>query len=693
MLNNYTKPALNVHRFLMSGLMLVFLLFLCAPAAFSQQDRIAELRAQLKGAQHDSLKVELLMDLSRRLQYQESPRETEYECAQKAIDLALEIKDTLLYARALDNLGLLYRYGGNYGQSIPLHIKAYKLVADKDNVRPLYKMIFANNAGVALRYHQQYALSVAYYLNALKIAEREHDLKNIAISSNGMGNALSNIPGKEAEAMTYLKRALRAERERGNKRGIAMDLLSISGHYINKGDFENAFLYLDSLYANNKSRGDEYGIAITYQFYGNAYLAEGKQLDKAETYYRKALSQFKAMENFGRVAELLKKIGNLHYKNGESQQAFQYYLQSLQVADSLNNKRLISENAYALSRIKQQQNDYAGALSYYKKANNYEDSVALIEQKVKIAALTNQYELEKKENKITNLELVNQLNEKRVEVQQQKIKNHKMYFGILISVLFGVLFFIYLQYKTVKAKRKAVDLLHEKREELLKSEYEKNIAQAEMLASRAQLNPHFLSNCMTGVHLFLQKGEVKKADEYLIVLSRFLRMLLEISRSETISLEEEFELIKYYVTLEEKRFGEGFVFEIEALPSKEMKAIDIPPLLLQPFVENAIWHGLMPSEKTVKKLRIEMCQQAGNIQIAIEDNGVGRSQSTACHAKESQQNKKSMGMQITRDRIRQFNSSYNKKIDFEILDLKEDYTGKKLGTKVVISIKGNDQKN
>src|SRR5690606_12934869 len=104
----------------------------------------------------------------------------------------------------------------------------------------IYKMIFANNAGVAARYGGKYDLSVSYYLEALKMAEREKDLKNIAIASNGLGNALGNIPKREQEALDYFNRALKTEEQRKNNRGIAMNLLSIGHYYINQEQFQQA---------------------------------------------------------------------------------------------------------------------------------------------------------------------------------------------------------------------------------------------------------------------------------------------------------------------------------------------------------------------------------------------------------------------------------------------------------------------
>src|SRR5690606_39402293 len=104
---------------------------------------------------------------------------------------------------------------------------------------PLNKMIFANNAGVAARYDQQYDLSISYYLKALRIAEQVKNLKNIAISSNGLGNAISQISGRSEEALTYFQRALDVETQLGDSLGMAMDLLSISDYYIEKKDFRS----------------------------------------------------------------------------------------------------------------------------------------------------------------------------------------------------------------------------------------------------------------------------------------------------------------------------------------------------------------------------------------------------------------------------------------------------------------------
>ena len=644
------------------------------------------LEKELKETPRSLEKVEKLIEFSRALHRQNHNEEKEYKCAYEATELALELSDTLLYAKALDNLGLLYRYHQRYSQAIPFHIRAFKLVEDNPKVEALQKMIYGNNIGVAARYNQQYDLSVEYYLKALKIAEKEKNIKNIAISSNGLGNALMNIPSRKKEALAYFHRALQSERELNDSLGIAMDLLSIGDYYTVQKEYGKALNYLDTLYTINSARKDTFGLAITNQAFGTAYFKEGKDLKKAKDYYLKSLSLYKGLKNLDKEAELLRELGDLHLELKQEKLALNYFEKSLTLAETNANKALIFQNAYSISALKEAQKKYPEALYYYRKGKVYEDSLAMSNQEIKVAALTSQYQLDQKEEKISTLVEENLQKDAMVLSQEEKIRTHKLFTIALIGFALVVLLSLLFHYRTAKSKNKAVQSLHEKQEELLKEKYEKSLVQAEMLASRSQLNPHFLFNCFTGIHLLIQKGEYKKADQYLILLSRFVRMILELPKSHSISLNEELKLINYYVSLEENRFNGEFQFNLEALPEEEMEEIQIPPLLLQPFVENAIWHGLLPSDKQKKELDIQILRQASDVRIVIEDNGVGRRAQSHVDVSEIKEGKKSMGMKITKDRIIQFNKSFNSKINFKIEDVIEENTEKVSGTRVILTL-------
>lgn len=167
------------------------------------------------------------------------------------------------------------------------------------------------------------------------------------------------------------------------------------------------------------------------------------------------------------------------------------------------------------------------------------------------------------------------------------------------------------------------------------------------------------------------------AISYLDDFSTLLRSILYNSNREIISVEEELEIIKLYLSLEKNRMGDTFNYTIDVSSIEELSQFNIPPLLLQPFVENAIWHGLRPSQNPQKWLKITF-DTSEVLTIILEDNGIGRKAS-------STENKthKSMGMEITRERLALFNHSNETSIKLEIIDLESE--NKPLGTKVVLT--------
>src|SRR5690606_11038873 len=341
--------------------------------------------------------------------------------------------------------------------------------------------------------------------------------------------------------------------------------------------------------------------------------------------------------------------------------ALNYYNRSMRLADSLNHKSVIMENAFSISSIKEKQGLHDQALKHYKKASQYEDSINIDRQMTQIAALTSEFQLDKKETQIALLENEKALIEERSIFQEAKIKTHQIYLVILLLGAILIILLINKHYQNKKSHKQAELELQEKEKRLLQTEYEKNIAQAEMLASRMQVNPHFIFNSLNAINLLIQKAEMKKASQYLVTFSRFVRMVLEIPKCQVISLEEELKLIKYYLSLEEKRFNAGFDFRIDISEADDISDIRIPPLLLQPFVENAVWHGLLPSRNENKRLTIKITKTSSYVKIVIDDNGEGRMKSKL---KSADNSRESMGMNITQQRIEQFSKSYECQIKF-----------------------------
>lgn len=618
----------------------------------------------------DSIYIETAIKISRDIHRNNHCEEDEYHFANLAINKALFSGNTLMHAKALDNIGLLYRYHQRYDQAYPLHVKAFEMVENLE-VEPIQLMIYANNAGIAARYEEKFDNSISYYLKAHKIATAENDLRNIGISSNGLGNSLSNIPERKEEALHYFTIALNAERERGESLGIAMNLLSISKYYIGIENFEEAYKNLKELKEINIQRSDHFGIAITYEAYGDAYLAQNK-IETAKTYYLEALRLFKNYNYQSNASQVLYRLGNIQLSFNNYEKANQYYTQSLNIAQEMKNNSLIFNNYLGISEVHEKLGKFEKALEFYKLSKSYEDSIDMGNQKIKIAALKNQFDWDHTETKINLLQKEQDLKEKEIESHKIKLKNQKLLTGLL---LMGTVLFIGFgatQYRLRKIKIKAQNQLIEKEKILLQTEYDRNLAQAEILISRMQINPHFIFNCLNAINLLIQKEENKKAGKYLNTFSRFIRMVLEMPKNETIELKKELQLVKYYLKLEEKRFDNKFKFYFEVDPDVDLTEVKIPPLLLQPFVENAIWHGLLPSNKDEKILKIKVYKQNEAVYIIIEDNGVGiklkkfQSLQNEFESK-GEDSKKSLGTKITKERIKQFNRGFNDcKINLQI---------------------------
>ncbi len=222
-----------------------------------------------------------------------------------------------------------------------------------------------------------------------------------------------------------------------------------------------------------------------------------------------------------------------------------------------------------------------------------------------------------------------------------------------------------------------------KEKERLKAEFERQLLEVEMSALRAQMNPHFIFNSLNSIKNFIIQNEPRMASRYLTKFSQLMRLILNNSKNPTVRLEDELKALDLYCQLENMRFENKFEYTIEVSENVDSEFIEIPPLILQPYVENAIWHGLMNKE-TKGKLEIRVQQQNGDLQIVVQDDGIGREK--AMEIKNlSALKRKSMGMQITSERLDLINERNKGKAFVKIIDLKNE-SGEAIGTKVKISI-------
>ncbi len=266
------------------------------------------------------------------------------------------------------------------------------------------------------------------------------------------------------------------------------------------------------------------------------------------------------------------------------------------------------------------------------------------------------------------------LDQKQLLVHTEALLQESFWFKLIGIGALGLFLFLIFKWRTDKIRV----------EERLKANFKKQIAEVEMQALRAQMNPHFLFNCLNSIkHYAINKSKDDTA-EYITTFSRLIRQILQNSNEKVISLEQEIRAVELYIAVEQKRFDQQFEYSINIEKEINEDITYIPPMIIQPYIENAIWHGLM-HKKEGGMLSIDISQDQSTIICTIEDNGIGRSASAKMSKKKSPYKKKSLGTKITADRIKLTEDIYNIKTNITTIDL-YDENDMAVGTRVNISI-------
>jgi len=333
-----------------------------------------------------------------------------------------------------------------------------------------------------------------------------------------------------------------------------------------------------------------------------------------------------------------------------------------------NSKDVIRENTPASTvadvykksaEINERKGEYEAALKDFRLYTvAKEEAIEELERK-----LSEQVEIVKGQKSIDDQQQGYFLEEKDRALFESQLRTQRITIGLLSVLLLSVLGFFYFLYKSIREKRRANQLL------LLKS-------------LRTQMNPHFIFNALNSVNNFIAKNDEKAANKFLSDFSKLMRKVLDHSQKDFTTFEEELELNELYLKLEHFRFRDRFEYDFKRDLSGKILDLEIPPMLIQPFIENAVWHGLRyKAEKGYLNVTISELQQ--EVLIIIEDNGIGRAKSRALKTK-NQKKYTSTGLNNVSKRLEMINQVYQKKYTVTVSDLNVDAEDQ--GTKVEIKI-------
>lgn len=425
--------------------------------------------------------------------------------------------------------------------------------------------------------------------------------------------------------------------------------------YIELHDFEKLKLTLDSCryYANKTA--DSAIIMRMYNLQAQYFFSIGnsrKAVEASQKYFN-YLSSSKALNAYA-YANLAKNFLNNHQVDS----AIYYFnagLQFIKTHKGKQNKLFYYQNLQVAHALK---GDYERAYFTLDSAyQDYKNSTKSIEND-RINEINTRYETEKKDQAIQLLKTTNAFNH-QIMVQQRWI------FVILFALIFSIAFFIYYRNKQKLLKNINQRIVAENRQLILEQKTRQN-----------QLNPHFIYNAIANLQGLISSEQKAKANQYLILLSRQIRDILELNREEYISLDQEIKSLKNYILLQQMRYQDVFDFEIES-GNLDVDDVMIPPMLIQPFVENAIEHAFKNLNYR-GQLQILFNQQADQLHIVISDNGWGMRTD-----KKENAHKTSLSQVITKERLELLFTDPKQKARIEI---KPNYKEDKSGYRVEIYI-------
>lgn len=217
----------------------------------------------------------------------------------------------------------------------------------------------------------------------------------------------------------------------------------------------------------------------------------------------------------------------------------------------------------------------------------------------------------------------------------------------------------------------------EVQKKLIQKQTETDLINAKLTALRSQMNPHFIFNALNSIQNLILKADTERSYDYIVLFSKLVRSTLNYSEQEYISLDDEVEFLEVYLQLEKLRFDEDFVYRIE---NRCEELISIPPLIIQPFVENALLHGLL-SKKGNKELNIIFDMEGSRLMCTIVDNGIGRARSKEIQVRQGRE-RKSFALNALQKRLDIMQKQYEHTIGYEFIDLYDQ--DQALGTKVII---------
>jgi len=561
---------------------------------------------------------------------------------------------------AFNQLGISYRNYALYSKAIKLHQMALEAAEVNDNTEfQIYSLTMLSTV-----YRQTEAIP-----SALDCAQKAIDLaqsleqpnenikRNLNLSLSSIGHIYRTL-GQYDLAIANFKKSIALEAELDNFHGLAMNYMGIAECLEAQSKLEEALQNYEKTKIFNEKVGSKRINVMSNLGIAHIYVHQGKN-NEALQVFESILELSKDLGDMKIVSAIYINIGWAQMQNSQFEEAQHNLNKGLEIAKKYN---LLSEmeEAYSfLADLWEFKDDFKKSKEFFLEAASVEEIISNDRNRRYLADLISRSETEKKNSQIEVLAKENEI----INLKLRRNQN-TLLIGALLLALFTLMLYILYRQAQLKSDKKMLTL--------------------EQTMLRSQMNPHFLFNSLNSIKLYIINNEKKNAVHYLNKFSKLVRKILEASSLKEIPLAEELETVELYMTIENIRFSNEIQFKIIIDEGIDPHIVKIPSLILQPFLENALWHGLS-SKDGDKSILLHLSRgKKGYIDISITDNGVGRE--VAAKLKESKVLKrKSVGIKITKERLANFSKDFQNTFQLEIVDL-FNAKGAASGTEVILHI-------
>ncbi|THV58194.1 tetratricopeptide repeat protein [Flagellimonas alvinocaridis] len=474
------------------------------------------------------------------------------------------------------------------------------------------------------------------YQSALQLSHAMQDKELESTLISNIGNIYADLKQYDKALENYESYLAFAE-STGNINEQIKGLSNIAIVYNDTERYTEGVAYLEKALALAKEEGNELFVAAITNNLALAYK-KLEQYPKALEHYQDAAVLAHTIGNKYIEASALNSIGIVNILVGNYDAASEVGQKALELSQEIEAVEWQADSWKVLSEIYEHDGKMTEALEAYKNHVRLQDSVLSEEKKMELTRKEMQFQMERQQA-VADEEIK----------RQQLVKNGYLAGAVVLALISVAGYFVYKRRRDALEKKKV-------------AEFNAKVAETELKALRSQMNPHFIFNSLNSISDFISKKDVKQADDYLVKFAKLTRSILENSEKKWISLEEDLELMELYMQLESLRLENKLHYSIVVDESIDPDNTLVPPMILQPFVENSIWHGIA-KRTTDGTIDITIKNEGDMLLCVVEDNGVGRSKKVP-----QEEHKSSLGVKITKNRIDIINHLKNTKGSIAMID-------------------------